>query len=76
MRFGRSCPNHASTDGSSQQWALAATQWMFEDATYEADFDPSVGEFTGVALLQVVTLGASWLATHRLRPLRIGSDDG
>lgn len=61
---------------SIQQWALAATEWIFEDAAYEADIVAAVGGVTGVALLLVVTIGSTWLATHRLRSLRIGSDDG
>ena len=61
---------------SIQQWALAATEWIFEDAASDASMSSAVGGVTGVVLLLAVTIGSTVYATHRLRSLRIGSDDG
>jgi ABC-2 type transport system permease protein len=60
---------------SIQQWALALTERIAAPAATEIDIDAAVSLPVGLTLLVVVTLAATWLAGHRLRSLRLSTDD-
>jgi ABC-2 type transport system permease protein len=58
---------------SVQQWSLAATELLLGDHAARAETSTAVGDI-GLLLLIGLFVGATWLATRRLRVLRIAGD--
>lgn len=60
---------------SVQQWALAVTARIVGAPAADLGVTSAVGLTPAAVLLVVVTVGATWLAGHRLRSLRVTGDD-
>ena len=61
-------------DLSIQQWATAVLRQVYGDGAYLLGIGAAVGFVTGLVLLLVVTLGATWYAGRRLQTLRLADD--
>lgn len=59
---------------SIQQWSLAVAQELLGDTAGNLGVDSAVGFGTGLALLSVVTVGATAYAGRRLQTLRLNDD--
>lgn len=55
---------------SIQQWSLATATKLLPVDSRHAGIDPAVGG-VGIVLLIAVVVGGAWLATHKLRTVRI-----
>lgn len=57
------------------QWSLALTERVLGDRTSEYDIESAVSLGTGIMLLLLVTGVAVWMATRRLRRLRLTGEE-
>ena len=60
---------------SIQQWALAITERIMDGSAESLGVASAVGLGTGIVLLLVVAVGATWYAGARLRTLPLSSDE-
>jgi ABC-2 type transport system permease protein len=61
-------------DLSIQQWSLSVVKQVFGDGAFRLGIGSAVDFTTGLVLLIVVTLGATWYAGRRLQTLRLNDD--
>lgn len=60
---------------SVQQWALAITEKIVGEQARGLDVSSAVDLGTAVPLLVLLVVGSTWYAGHRLRTIRLTSDD-
>lgn len=60
---------------SVQQWALAITEGVLGDGADTLHISSAVGLGAAIPLLVGLIVGSTWYAGHRLRSLRLTSDD-
>jgi ABC-2 type transport system permease protein len=61
-------------DLSIQQWSMSVVKQVFGDGAHRLGIGAAVDFTTGLVLLLVVVLGATWYAGRRLQTLRLNDD--